>query len=289
VVYVGSTTTGTPPSARQTPDRRTRCGKSLSPADLPESPWLIATGLVLDHRQPMSPTTRRLTILGLLLAAALFVRLGFWQLERLKERRAANRVALAARAEPARELGAGADWTAEELNERWVEVTGVYDREHEIVLRGQAFQGTPGVHVVTPLRIAGSDSAVLVLRGFVPAADAVRADLGTLDEPGTVRVGGLAAPIGGGGGRPLEHQGRTTWARLDLEALRSRLPYPILPVVVRQTPDSALASLPRRLPPSEPSDGPHLNYAVQWFLFAVMSVAFAVLVVGRGGRPTRSV
>jgi surfeit locus 1 family protein len=288
VVYVGSTTSGTPHPARQTPDRRVRWWNGLSPADLPESPWLIATRLVLDHRQPMSPTTRRLTIIGLLLVAALFVRLGFWQLERLEQHRAATRVALAARAEPARELGAGADWTAEELNERWVEVTGVYDREHEIVLRGQAFQGTPGVHVVTPLRIAGSDSAVLVLRGFVPAADAVRADLGTLDEPGTVRVLGLAAPIGSGGGQPLEHEGGTTWARLDLDALRSRLPYPILPVVLRQTPDSALASLPRRLRPPELSNGPHLNYAVQWFLFGVMAAAFAVLVVGRERRPDRS-
>ncbi|HEX2218697.1 MAG TPA: SURF1 family protein [Gemmatimonadales bacterium] len=236
----------------------------------------------------MSPTARRFAILVLLLIAALFVRLGFWQVERLQERRAATRLALAARAEPARRLGAGADWTAEELNERWVEATGVYDREHEIVLRGQAFQGTPGVHVVTPLRIAGSDSAVLVLRGFVPSADAVRADLDALDEPGTVRVRGLATPIPTGDGRPLEHQGGATWARLDLDALRARLPYPILPVLVRQTPDTALPRFPRRLPPPEPGDGPHLNYAVQWFLFAGMTVAFAVLVVGRTRGPARS-
>ena len=229
----------------------------------------------------MSPTSRRIAIVGLMLIAALCVRLGFWQVERLGERRAVNQAALAARAKPAIDLGMAAARTAEELSDRWVEARGVYDWEHEIVLRGQAFQGAPGVLLVTPLVLTGSDTAVLVLRGFVPAPDAVRANTDSLVEPGTILVRGLATPIESGGGQPLEHAGRTTWARLDLNALRARLPYPLLPVAVRQTPDSSLPRSPRRLPAPELNDGPHLNYAIQWFLFAGMAVAFAVLVVGR--------
>lgn len=229
----------------------------------------------------MSPVSRRIAIVGLMLLAAICVRLGFWQVERLSERRAANEAALAARDKPTIQLGAGADWTAEELSERWVEAAGVYDREHEIVIRGQALQGAPGVHLVTPLRLAGSDSAVLVLRGFVPSPDAVRAETDSLIEPGIVTVRGLASPIGSGGGQRLDHDGLITWARLDLEAARRRVPYPLLPVVVRQTPDISLPRSPRRLPLPELGDGPHLNYAIQWFLFAAMAVAFAVLVVGR--------
>jgi surfeit locus 1 family protein len=232
----------------------------------------------------MTSLASRLTILALVLVAAVFVRLGFWQLGRLEERRAANRAAVEARAEPPRELGLGVDWTAEELNQRRVEASGKFDHSHEIVIRGQAFQGTPGVLVVTPLRLAGSDSAVLVLRGFVPSADAVRADIDSLGEPGTVRVRGLATAIAIGGGQPVEHDGRITWARLDLAALRARLPYPVLPVLLRQTPDSGLPRQPRRLPAPELSDGPHLSYAIQWFAFAVMAVAFGVLVVRRGDR-----
>jgi surfeit locus 1 family protein len=232
----------------------------------------------------MSPLARRLTLLGLVLVAAVFVRLGFWQLDRLGERRAGNRAAAQARAEPPRELGIGADWTADELNERWVEARGAFDHAHEIVIRGQAFQGAPGVLVVTPLRPATNDSAVLVLRGFVPAADAVRADIDSLQEPGEVRVHGLATPIASGGGQPLDYGGRTTWARLDLAGLRARLPYPVLPVLVRQTPDSGLPALPRRLPAPELSEGPHLSYAIQWFAFAVMAVAFGALVVRKSGR-----
>jgi surfeit locus 1 family protein len=232
----------------------------------------------------MSPVARRLTPLALILVAAAFVRLGFWQLGRLEERRAANRTAAQARAEPPRELGGGADWTAEELNQRRVEASGEFDHSHEVVIRGQAFQGTPGVLVVTPLRLAGSDSAVLVLRGFVPSADAVRADLDSLREPGRVRVRGLATPIASGGGQPLEREDRTTWARMDLPALRARLPYPVLPVLLRQTPDSGLPPIPYRVPAPELSEGPHLSYAIQWFAFAAMTVAFGVLVVRKGSR-----
>jgi surfeit locus 1 family protein len=229
----------------------------------------------------MSPLARRLTLVALLLVAAGFVRLGFWQLARLEERHAANRAAARARAAAPLELAVGADWTAEEMNERWVVANGRYDHQHELVVRGQALQGAPGVLVVTPLRLAGSDSAVLVLRGFVPAADAVRANIDTLREPGTQRVRGLASSIPSGGGEPLEHGGHTTWARLDLAAIRRWLPYPIMPVLLRQAPDSGVPSLPRRLALPELSDGPHLSYAVQWFAFAAMAVAFGVFVVAR--------
>jgi surfeit locus 1 family protein len=235
----------------------------------------------------VSPTSRRVAIVALMLIAAVCLRLGFWQVERRSERRAENEVALARRAKPALDLAGGAEQTAEELSGRWVEARGVYDHRHEIVIRGQAFLGAPGVYLVTPLRLAASDSVVLVLRGFVPAHDAVRADTDSLVEPGTVRVRGLAIAIRSGGGQPLEHAGRTTWARLDLEALRERLPYPLLPVVVRQTPDSSLPRSPRRLPPPELGEGPHLNYAIQWFLFGGMAVAFAVLVVGRTKRASQ--
>ncbi|MBA3317936.1 MAG: SURF1 family protein [Gemmatimonadales bacterium] len=232
-------------------------------------------------------TSRRAALAGLLLIAAVCVRLGFWQVGRLSERRAANAAAEDMRARPTLDLGVGAGRTAAELNGRWVEARGVYDRNHEVVIRGQAFGGTPGVHLATPLRLEGSGAAVMVLRGFVPAPDAVRANTGALVEPGTVRIRGLAEPVGVGNGNPIEHAGRTTWARLDLEALRERVPYPLLPVVVRQAPDSSLPRSPRRLPPPVLDDGPHLGYAIQWFLFAGMAVAFAVLVVGQAGKGAR--
>jgi surfeit locus 1 family protein len=216
-----------------------------------------------------------------LLAAAGFLRLGIWQLHRLGERRARNRIVLAARSAPAVALTGGMPGPVDSLVERRVTARGRYDHAYDIVLRGQALQGIPGVVVVTPLRLAGSDSAVLIERGFVPTPDAVTVDVRALAEPGELQVTGLVGRLDSGGGRPLTRQGTTTWGRLDVAALRDTLPYPILSMFIRQLPDSSLPAFPRRLDPAPIDEGPHLSYALQWFFFAAMAVAFAFLVIGR--------
>lgn len=215
-----------------------------------------------------------------MLAAAVCVRLGFWQVGRLQERRVANRIAAEARAAPVVRLP-DEPGPAGGLANRRVVAEGRYDFANEIVIRGASYQGLPGVMLVTPLRVAGSDTALLVSRGFVPAPDAASAEPDTLREEGSVRVEGVALPVDSGRGRPLERNGRTTWGALDAAALRERLPYPFHPVVLRQSPDPALPRFPRRLDPPSLDDGPHLSYAVQWFLFAGMAVVFAVVVVAR--------
>jgi surfeit locus 1 family protein len=219
---------------------------------------------------------------ALLLASAGFVRLGVWQLSRLHQRRAANIVTLAARRAPPAPLGAGSTDT-DTLREHRVTAEGRYDAAHEIILRGEALAGVPGVRIVTPLLLADGGPAVLVDRGFLPAPDAVSADTRGTDEPGSRIVRGIALPVGTAPGEPIEHAGRTTWRRLELEALRRRLPYPVLPVYILQSPDSSLPRFPRRVEPPPVDEGPHLSYAIQWFLFAAMAAAFAVLVVGRAG------
>lgn len=236
----------------------------------------------------ISSRSRWVGVAVLLLVSGVCARLGVWQLSRLHQRRVVNAAILRSRAEPPISLDAPGSRDSASLAYRRVTATGRYDRGRELVLRGQAYMGTPGVYVVTPLRLQESDTALLVLRGFVPAADAVRADLRALDEPGELSVTGLAEPIGSGGGQPLVVEGSSTWARLDLPALRGTLPYPILPVALLQTPDSALPRYPRRLDAPEVDDGPHLSYAVQWFLFSVMGIAFGLVVVARGGGAGRA-
>jgi surfeit locus 1 family protein len=229
----------------------------------------------------MSPLRRRLLMALLLLLALGFARLGVWQLSRLHQRRAANRVTLAARSAPTVLLPGSALPGADTLMEHRVIARGHYDHDHDIVLRGEALQGVPGVHLVTPLRMAGTDTALLVDRGFVPAPDAMSVEPERLREAGDVVAEGIIARVGSGGGKPIVHAGRTTWARLDLPVLRERLPYPVLPVYLRQVPGPGVPSFPRRLDPLPIDEGPHLSYAVQWFLFAGLAMAFAFLIVGR--------
>ena len=226
----------------------------------------------------MSSRARILLLTFLGVTALACARLGFWQLARLRERRASNATAAAARALPVVDLNAAAGGP---LGHRRVQASGEYDFEREMVVRAQSLREQPGVHVVTPLRLDGRPEAVLVLRGFVPAADAVTADLGALAEPGPRRVEGVALPLASGGGLPLERNGTLTWRRLDLAELRARLPYPVLDVVLVQAPDSSLPRYPRRVEPPPLDDGPHGSYAIQWFAFGLIAIVVGAVVARR--------
>jgi len=219
----------------------------------------------------------RLLLLGCFVAVALVcARLGLWQVHRLRERRAVNAASLAARSKPPVTMEKG-DTTGAGLIDRRVVASGRYDDNHAIILRGRVYQGVPGVEIVSPLLLDNGKSAVLVNRGFVPTPDAFTVDPDSWREPGTLRVEGIALPIGSGAGAPLQRGEETTWARLDLEALHARLPYAISPVYIRQLPDSTLPRFPRRLEPLSLDDGPHLSYAIQWFSFSVMALVFGII------------
>ena len=228
--------------------------------------------------------SRSLLLVIALLLAGLFIKLGFWQLRRLGERRAGNRGAAVARTGAVIDLNRGGTKQAGRSNHRVI-VRGEYDRAHEVVLRGHVFRELPGVQVVTPLRVAGSDSAVMVNRGFFPSPDATFADTDSLNEPGEVLVRGIAfaVPQSADSGGALTSNGKETWRRLDLAALRSRSPYPLMDVYILQSPDSQLPRYPVRLEPLPLDDGPHLSYAIQWFAFATIAVCGGLIFLFRKG------
>ena len=233
----------------------------------------------------MSRSWKGLVALALAVGVAC-VSLGVWQLDRLAERRARNAVALAARTAEPVDLGPGR--LEPGLTQRRVRLRGEFDRAGEVVIRGASRDGSPGVRVVTPFRPVGTDTLVLVDRGFVPAPDAVSADLSTLDEPGPREVAGIAQAIPSreDGGEPLNYRGATTWRRLDLAALRARSPAPLAPIAVLQAPDPSLPPWPRRQEPPALDDGPHLSYALQWFGFALISLVGAIVVWRKAKRET---
>lgn len=220
------------------------------------------------------------------LAAALFVRLGFWQLSRLHERRERNRPLQARLARSQVELRS---LPVDSAQYRRVSVHGTLDTAHELVLAVRSYQGSPGVYLLTPMRIAGSDTAVLVNRGWVYAADGMTVDLQRWRESDTLytgyaelipeRVGTRAvAPVPSRAERP------NLLRRLDREALLKALPYPVAPVyIVTTAPDSSTPTTQRvvRLGLPVLDEGPHLGYAFQWFSFATIAIVGAGLVAHR--------
>lgn len=226
--------------------------------------------------------------------AAVCVRLGIWQLDRLEQRRERNAgLEAAARLAPLVLDRAAAEAIAadpEAYLYRRVRASGRYLAEGEVVLRGRAHEGRPGVHLVTPLEIAGSRRAVLVDRGWAPSPDAATVDAAPLAEPGVRELSGVLLPVPDAGSDPLPVRGKSgaySVRRLDVEALGERAGRPLLPLLLQQLPDSAASQLVRPPLPA-PDEGPHLGYAIQWFAFALIAVAGALYVLlsrPRSGTP----
>ena len=214
-----------------------------------------------------------------LVLAPVFIRLGFWQLRRLEERRARNRALAARLAEPEVAFEQLRDTTSF----RRATVAGTPDYEHEIILTGRSRNGSPGVYILTPLRRAGRDSAVVVIRGWVYAPDAASAELARWRERRSAFRGYVAtlpatppATPPSGGGRKL----RT----LTAQGVRQLLPYPAAPQYVVSQDSASSDSVPARIPLPVLDDGPHLSYAIQWFSFAIIAIVGAGAVVLRAGR-----
>jgi surfeit locus 1 family protein len=231
----------------------------------------------------MSVRARLVLAIGFLVTAVICARLGVWQVHRLRERRAANAIALTARSAPVISLGPAS--AGDNPVGRRVRARGRYDHTHDITLRGREYDGVPGVEIVSPLLLQGSNRAVLVNRGFVPTPDAFTVYPDSLREPGEQSVEGIALPMTSGRGVPLQQGSQASWARLDLAGLQERLPYPISHFYIQQSPDTTLPRFPRRLDPPILDDGPHLSYAIQWFAFAIIALVFAGIVLKQKDGP----
>jgi len=229
---------------------------------------------------------------------AVCVRLGFWQLDRLQQRKARNHALETAGSMPV--LGYDSMTAAAIEREpalflnRRMRAVGRYDSSGEIVLRGRADDGRPGVHLVTPLVVPGVPQALLVNRGWVPSPDAATVDARTWAEPGARTVDGILMEIPRGtrnGGEPAAQRapgGAATpsYRRLDLDVLRRVERRPIVRLYLQQLPgaDSARGRPPVRAPLPSMDNGPHLSYAFQWFSFAAIGVIGLVVVFLRRRR-----
>jgi len=221
---------------------------------------------------------------------ALFASLGVWQLQRLGERRADNEVREAALQLPVIELPASEPPetdSGDAIVGRRVRVTGTWAPEQELVVRGHAYLGTPGVYVLTPL-VVEPGQAILVLRGWLPAADGLSADLpgavpiNTRDPVtvrGLARVGQHPVPIPV---RSVNYADRTrpVLGNIDLLAADSLLPLELANFVVQVLPNEQSSEdrsgMPVPIPAPELNDGPHALYAFQWFGFALIALAGAI-------------
>jgi surfeit locus 1 family protein len=217
--------------------------------------------------------------------AAIFASLGFWQLRRLAERRAQNAVLSSRRFDQPigvddipRDTGAA--------RFRRVRISGAYDYSHEFALTLRTRNGSPGVDIITPLARAGSDTVILVNRGWIYAPDGMSADISKWHEGDSVNAIGFvetfpaaSAFVSRSPSRPRAYR----W--LERSVIERDVGRPVAPFYVVLAPDSETGyatprayapgtkrEIPPRVEPRGLDEGPHKSYAVQWFSFAAISI-----------------
>jgi surfeit locus 1 family protein len=205
------------------------------------------------------------------------VRLGFWQLDRLDQRRTLNAAigaGLSAAPAPLGDLLAASGGSEDPTYRRTV-TTGRYVAQDELLLYGRALEGRPGDHVLTPLVLADG-SSVLVDRGWIPFEPERDAPVtGSAAAPtGDVRIEGVLLPseeAGAFAGEDPAARVRAVNVGEIAERVASLEPAPVYLLLQDQTPAQP-QGLPAPAPPPAPSEGPHLSYAIQWFTFATIAV-----------------
>jgi len=228
------------------------------------------------------------------LLGALCIRLGFWQLHRLEERRLANATIRSRLAEPVIELRGDLDDPAAILYRNAV-ASGQFDPAHEVVLLNRARGEDPGVHLITALRFSDGSGAILVDRGWLPLEEDTPEAIAAYATEGTVRVAGvvreaeeeplwkfLADRLPAPGEPPLPE-----WRVLNVEGIQAQVPYPLLPFYL-ELDEAPAGHQPVPDPRLDLSEGPHLSYAIQWFGFAITAFVGGGLWLRRSLRRSRA-
>ena len=201
-------------------------------------------------------------------AVVLMINLGFWQLRRLDQRQEFNAEVRGRSELPvvAFEDVVQVDTDGNDVQWRQVTASGTYLPDEQVLVVNRTQENLAGVNVVTPLELADG-TIVLVNRGFVAGDDDVPAApngtvtvLGTLRETQERRLGQLSDPAEGD---------LTEVQRIDVPRLAAQMPGPVASVyldLLESQPDQGAIPVP--VPPPELTEGPHLGYAVQWFIFS---------------------
>jgi surfeit locus 1 family protein len=167
---------------------------------------------------------------------------------------------------------------AESLLYRKIVAQGYYEPQHQILIDNLTYHQQAGYHVITPLRIDGSEIRLLVNRGWVPGL-ADHRQIPQIDTPnGRVEISGTAIVPStrfytlekDSSNAPLA--GQSVWQNLDLQRYGQAVSFPIQPIVIQLDPESTAGGFVREWRRPDDRLQTNLNYAIQWWSFAATTV-----------------
>lgn len=252
----------------------------------------------------IAPKRTLATLVVLAALLAIFVAAGRWQLRRADERRAIGQQISAASSHAPLQLQAGTP-PAEFIKWRSALASGTWVNAATVLVENRSFEGRPGLWVATPLLLdAGSRSAVVVLRGWIPSPIGPEARLQAIPAPtapvtlqGTMtdqvprlfelwslehrHAGKMPARLPAPGQEPPRVQ------NIDLAAYAQASGLKLLPVVVEQTSDDG-SGFVRQWPQPSQDANQNISYAMQWFSFAAIAAIAWLVTLARALRRRRA-
>ncbi|MFP7833338.1 SURF1 family protein [Marisediminicola sp. LYQ134] len=201
--------------------------------------------------------------------------LGMWQFSRRADARAEiDRIDTNYDASPIPVDSALDSLDSFEDDQRWLPVLleGNYLADEEVLVRNRPRSGQPGFEVLTPFLLTDG-SVFIVDRGWLPTGS--EQDLpDDIPAPPTGEVT-VSARLKAGEpvlGSTERVEGTNQIRTVHLEYFADELDAPVYTgaygLVATQSPEPAEAPLVNQRPVRD--EGPHLSYALQWFVFAVL-------------------
>ena len=223
----------------------------------------------------------------LLVVAAMvaMVNLGLWQLRRLDERTTFNDkfIARINQAVVPLESLLADNPTPDSITYRRVSVTGTYTDDPTVAIVNRSQNGEAGRNLVNAIVTPGG-LTVLVSRGFLPSESAAPpVPTGTVTVVGRVRSSERRRT-----GQVSDETGvqLTEARRVDLDVLGPQFGGTIAPVFVEVLESQPAEPTLSPVVAPELSSGPHLSYAIQWFVFTACVAIGWVFAVRRSANPS---
>ena len=212
-----------------------------------------------------------LVTIAAVLAIALTLALGRWQLSRAAEKEALQAAIESQGSKSALDDSAVlAVADPQTLVHQPARLRGHWVQDATVFLDNRQMGARVGFFVMTPLLLEGSNAALVVQRGWIPRNFEKRTDLPQIETPsGVVEVEGRIAPPPSKLYEPGTPGTGAIRQNLDLAQFRAQTRLPLMAITLQQR-GAASEGLLRDWPAVNLGVDKHYGYALQWFGLAAL-------------------
>lgn len=208
--------------------------------------------------------------------------LGFWQLNRLEDKKDFNSVLRVHTSTPIQTLDQAVPTKWDKATYEWIRVSisGTYDSSKAVTIINRSQDGSAGYNSAVPFT-STSNRTILVNRGFVPLVMSTpAAPTGRIEIVGYLRASQSRSALG-----PIDSTdvSNTEFQRFDVPLISAHVGRTLEPMFLQLIQESPAPSSqwPAKVPLPPLDEGTHLSYAMQWFFFCLVAFTAWVVVIRR--------